>query len=76
MHRVPEAITLRIVRFKVGQRGYRTSTTVIATSLLDHTAFPDEAIAKLYRLRWQIELHYCQGSVKTSHVGSIQNQPL
>jgi hypothetical protein len=62
--RVPEEITLRIVRFTVRQRGYRTKTIVIATSLLDHTAFPDEAIAELYRLRWQIELHYRQ--IKTN----------
>jgi len=62
--RVPKEITVRIVRFKVPHRGYRTSTVTIATSLLDETAFPDHAIAELYRLRWQIELHYRQ--IKTN----------
>lgn len=62
--RVPKQITVRLVRFKLPRRGYRTRTVTVATSLLDRTAFPDHAIAALYRQRWQIELHYRQ--IKTN----------
>ena len=37
---------------------------IVATSLLDQKAFPDEAIAALYARRWQVELHYRQ--IKTN----------
>jgi len=62
--RQPEALTVRLVRFRVQVRGFRTHSVIVATSLLDEKVFPDSAIAELYGLRWQIELHYRQ--IKTN----------
>ncbi len=60
----PEALAVRLVRFRVEVRGFRTREVIVVTSLLDEKAFPDSAIAELYGLRWQIELHYRQ--IKTN----------
>ena len=60
----PEELAVRLVRFRVQVRGFRTRSVIVVTSLLDEEAFPDSAIAELYGLRWQIELHYRQ--IKTN----------
>ena len=60
----PETVTVRLVQFRIEARGFRTSRIVVVTSLLDEKEFPDAAIAELYGLRWQIELHYRQ--IKTN----------
>ena len=60
----PAEITVRLVRFQVRARGFRTQSVVVVTSLLDETAFPDSAIAEIYARRWQVELHYRQ--IKTN----------
>jgi hypothetical protein len=60
----PEELLLRLVRFQVQARGFRTQNVIVVTSLLDEKAFPDSAIAELYARRWQIELHYRQ--IKTN----------
>jgi hypothetical protein len=60
----PDQLTVRLVRFQLAIPGHRTKNVVIVTSLLDEQAFPDSAIAELYGLRWQIELHYRQ--IKTN----------
>lgn len=56
----PRELTVRVVRFRLHARGFRTQSVVVVTSLLDEKAFPDCAIAQLYGLRWQVELHYRQ----------------
>lgn len=60
----PETVTVRLVQFRIEARGFRTSRIVVVTSLLDEKEFPNSAIAELYGLRWQIELHYRQ--IKTN----------
>ena len=60
----PEELKIRLVRFRIEVRGFRTRRVIVATSLLDAKAFPDSAIAELYGRRWQIELHYRQ--IKTN----------
>lgn len=60
----PEELTVRLVRFQVQVRGFRTQSVIVVTSLLDAKAFPDSAIAELYARRWQVELHYRQ--IKTN----------
>ncbi len=60
----PETVTVRLVQFRIEARGFRTRNIVVVTSLLDEKEFPDSAIAELYGLRWQIELHYRQ--IKTN----------
>lgn len=62
--KLPKELTIRLVRFRIEVRGFRTRRVIVATSLLDEKAFPDSAIAELYRLRWQVELHYRQ--IKTN----------
>jgi putative transposase len=54
---LPEELTLREVRVRVPQRGFRTRQVVVVTTLLDAEQYPAEAIAQLYRRRWQAELN-------------------
>ena len=54
---LPEELTLREVRIRVVQRGLRTRSLVVVTTLLDSEQYPPEEIALLYRRRWQAELH-------------------
>jgi hypothetical protein len=62
--KLPEELLVRLVRFRVQARGFRTKTVIVATSLLDEAAYPDSVIAELYARRWQVELHYRQ--IKTN----------
>lgn len=54
---LPEELTLREVRVRVAQKGFRTKTLLVVTTLLDAEQYPPEEIALLYRQRWQAELH-------------------
>lgn len=54
---LPEELVLREVRVRVAQRGFRTRSLVVVTTLLDPIAYAAGAIAELYRRRWQAELH-------------------
>jgi hypothetical protein len=54
---MPDALALREVRIRVVQKGFRTQSLVVVTTLLDAERYPSEEIALLYRRRWQAELH-------------------
>jgi hypothetical protein len=54
---LPSALTLREIRIRVAQKGFRTKSLVVVTTLLDAEQYPPEEIALLYRRRWQAELH-------------------
>jgi putative transposase len=54
---LPAELTLREVRVRIAQRGFRTKSLVVVTTLLDAQQYPAEEIALLYRRRWQAELH-------------------
>jgi DDE family transposase len=54
---LPSELVLREVRVHVRQRGFRVKSLVVVTTLLDAEEFSAEAIADLYRLRWQAELN-------------------
>lgn len=54
---LPDSLTLREVRVRVQQQGFRTRELVVVTSLLDDQQYPADEIAQLYRRRWQAELH-------------------
>ena len=60
---LPDELTLREVRIEVKQRGFRTKSLVVVTTLLDAQEYPAREIADLYRRRWQAEL--CLRSLKT-----------
>jgi len=54
---LPDMLTMREVRVRVPQKGFRTKELVVVTTLLDPDTYPATAIAQLYRRRWQAELH-------------------
>jgi hypothetical protein len=51
---LPDSLTVRECRVRLAQRGFRVK--VIATTLLDHVAYPASELAELYRARWNAEL--------------------
>jgi hypothetical protein len=54
---LPDELTLREVRVRVVQKGFRTRSLLVVTTLTDAEQYPPEEIALLYRRRWQAELH-------------------
>jgi hypothetical protein len=56
--RLPETLTVRILRFTTDIRGFRSRCIYVATTLLDPVAYPAREIASLYRDRWMIELRF------------------
>jgi hypothetical protein len=61
---LPESLTVRLIRFRITLPGFRTQTVVLATTLLDEVAYPDEVIIALFRRRWSAEL--CFRDIKTT----------
>lgn len=61
---LPKFINVRIVRYTVARKGYRTKHVLIATTLMDEARWPDEKIAELYGHRWRIET--CFDHLKTT----------
>ena len=55
---LPGEIVVRIVRFRIDVPGFRTDHVVLATTLLDAQAYPDEQIAALWARRWSVELFF------------------
>ena len=53
---LPDSITVREVRFRVEQRGFRTRVIVVVTTILDPGEASKEELASLYRARWNNEL--------------------
>jgi IS4 transposase len=51
-----DSITVREVRFRVEQAGFRTRFIVVVTTLLDPDETTKEDLATLYRARWNNEL--------------------
>jgi hypothetical protein len=52
---LPEAITVRELRYTIAVPGRRTRVVTLATTLLDATRYPAAEVATLYGQRWQIE---------------------
>jgi hypothetical protein len=57
-HLLPRFMRVRVIRFKVDRRGWRTRSIVLATTLLDTAAYPTTDIAELYMVRWNIEINF------------------
>lgn len=53
----PEFITIREIRIRVENQGFRTHEIIVHTSLCDNIDYSKEDIAALFRRRWQAELH-------------------
>jgi hypothetical protein len=60
----PATLTVRLVRVRVEEKGFRTRTVTLVTTLLDAQKYPVSALAALYRRRWQVELSFRQ--IKTA----------
>ena len=54
---LPGELELREVGVRVSQKGFRTRSLVVVTTLADPERYSAEAIARLYRQRWHAELH-------------------
>ena len=54
----PATLTVRLVRFEVSEKGFRTRRVTLVTTLLDTQKYPVRALAALYRRRWQVELSF------------------
>ena len=61
---LPEYLTVREVRIRVEQAGFRTKSIVVVTTLLDSFQTTREDLAVLYRARWNNELDL--RSIKTT----------
>lgn len=60
---LPAQLVVRVIRVRVTQRGFRTRTLVLVTTLLDPVAYPASAVVAAYLRRWRIEL--CLDDLKT-----------
>ncbi len=54
---LPATLALRELRYDAGRPGYRTRSVTLVTTLLDAEAYPPEALADLYGVRWRVELY-------------------
>jgi hypothetical protein len=52
---IPETLTVRELRVRVGQRGFRTRMLIVVTTLLDAGSSSRAELAGLYRDRWHVE---------------------
>lgn len=48
---LPEFLEVRELRIQVKQRGFRTKTLVVVTTLLDHEKYTKSDLAQIYRAR-------------------------
>src|ERR1019366_5912916 len=55
---IPEQLTVRVIRFPLHRRGYRSEAVTLVTTLLDPENYPAQDIAQLYVRRWKIELWF------------------
>lgn len=53
---LPEELALRLVRFQIHAKGYRTRQVTVVSTLLDPITYPPSAFAEIYLRRWKAEL--------------------
>lgn len=54
--KLPSELTLRLVRCRVDQPGFRTRQVILVTTLLDRERYAPDALSELFLRRWQMEL--------------------
>lgn len=54
---LPKILFLRVVRYNIARKGFRTQSVTLATTLLEKS-IPSADLAELYLRRWGIELHF------------------
>jgi Transposase DDE domain len=57
-NRIAAQLSVRMVRVTLAVPGFRTHSVTLVTTLLDPVAYPAEELARLYLLRWRIELWF------------------
>ena len=53
---IPETLTVRELKVRVEVPGFRVRELVVVTTLTDDEQYPREEVARLFRLRWHVEL--------------------
>ena len=61
---LPEAITVRELRYDIHQKGFRTRQITLVSTLLDAERYSRADLAEQYRQRWEIETNF--GHLKTT----------
>ena len=56
--RVPEELSVRVLRFTLSVPGFRPDAVTLVTTLTDARAYPAHELARLYARRWRIELWF------------------
>lgn len=54
---LPESLPVRVVRYTLARRGFRSQTITLVTTLLDPVITASD-LADLYFRRWDVELHF------------------
>lgn len=54
---MPQSLTLREITCAVSQKGFRSKSVTVVTTLTDPKLFPKKAFVDLYRRRWNAELY-------------------
>ena len=62
--RIPQELSVRVLRFSLYVPGFRVRSVTMVTTLLDPKMYPAEELAVLYAQRWRIELWF--RDIKTS----------
>ncbi|MGB3127680.1 MAG: IS4 family transposase [Pseudomonas sp.] len=67
---IPETLELREIRFNIVERGRRTRTIDVITTLLDADEYSKEEIAALYGFRWnsELDIRSIKDSLNLGHV--------
>lgn len=61
---LPAELTVRVIRLRIVQTGFRTRTLTLVTTLLDAAAYPAADLAAAYLRRWRVEM--CLDDLKTT----------
>ncbi len=54
---LPQTLAVRVLRFTITKKGFRSKQVTVVTTLLDPILYPSAEIARLYRLRWEAEIN-------------------
>ena len=58
--RLPGAIRVRELRYKIERPGSRVREVTVVTTLLDARKYPKAMMAELYESRWEVETRLCE----------------
>ena len=69
-HKVPDELTVRVLKVRVHTPGFRTQAVTLVTTLLDAQKYPALELARLYLRRWRIELwfRHLKTTMKIDHL--------